>query len=158
VPHAYLILAVCALGLLGVLHKVADFRRCRAEAINLFLFLGAAVAMWTASVVTLGTTPVRALPPIAIGIGVVCGLLASTAILNFQRGVRYGKISTSWLIVNLSTALPSVLSIVMYHERLGARRTAGLGLAVVALLLLWLERRREEDAGQSSGAAKEVRA
>lgn len=145
--HGYLMLAVGALGLLGVLHKIADFRHCRAEAINLFLFLGAAAAMWAVSLLSLGAVPIVALPPVAVGVGIVCGLLASTAILNFQHGVRYGKISTSWLIVNLSTALPSVLSIVIYRERLGARRAAGLALAVVALLLLWLERRREEDTG-----------
>jgi drug/metabolite transporter (DMT)-like permease len=143
-PHAFLILAVCALGLLGVLHKVADFRGCRPEAINVFLFLGAAGAMWAVSFLRFGGAALSGLPPAVIGVGVICGLLASTAILNFQHGVRYGRISTSWLIVNLSTALPAVLSILIYRERLGARRSAGLVLALVALLLLWLERRREE--------------
>jgi drug/metabolite transporter (DMT)-like permease len=140
--YAFLMLAVFALGLLGVLHKVADFRACRPEAINLFLFLGAAFLMWVAVFVRSGTDV--GLPLVLMGVAAVCGFLASIAILNFQHGVRYGKISTSWLIINLSTALPTSLSIFIYHERLSPRRAAGLGLAVLALLILWLERRREE--------------
>ena len=155
-PYAYLMLAVCALGILGVLHKVADFRGCRAEAINLFLFLGAAAAMWAVSFLRFGGAALAGLPVAVIGVGVICGLLASIAILNFQHGVRYGRISTSWLIVNLSTALPTVLSIVIYRERLGPRRAAGLLLAVVALGLLWLERRREEEAAPAKPIEQEI--
>ncbi len=144
-PHTFLILAVVALGSLGILHKVADFRQCRPQAINLFLFLGAAVAMWTVCFFRFGSTAIGAIPPLAAGVGAVCGFLASLAILNFQHGVHFGKISTSWLIINLSAAVPTVLSIVIYHERLGARRILGLALSVIALLMLWLERRREEE-------------
>ena len=85
--------------------------------------------------------------PIAAWItATVCGFLASLAILAFQQGVRFGKISTSWVVINLSTALPTVLSIAIYHETVSLRRALGLGLAVVALMILWLERRREERA------------
>lgn len=143
-PHAFLIVAVCALGCLGVLHKLADFRGCRPAAINLFLFLGAAAAMWRLALLRFGAGAMNGFPLLAVAVGAVCGLLASVAILNFQHGIRYGKISTSWLIINLSTALPTVLSIVIYRERVGARRGLGLLLAVAALLILWLERRREE--------------
>jgi drug/metabolite transporter (DMT)-like permease len=66
------------------------------------------------------------------------------AILSFQHGVRFGKISTSWLVINLSTALPTILSIAIYHEVVSLRRALGLALAMVALGILWLERRREE--------------
>lgn len=147
--YAFLMLAVVALGLLGVLHKVADFRGCRPEAINLFLFLGAASLMWIAVFLRLGTDV--GLPLVLVGVGAACGLLASLAILNFQRGVRYGKISTSWLIINLSTALPTILSLIIYHERLSPRRTFGLLLAVVALVVLWLDRRREEQESVAPG-------
>ena len=145
-PYAFLLLAVVAFGLLGILHKVADFRKCRAQAINLFLFLGAAVAMSCAGFVLYGARTMTSIPLMAASVALMCGLLASVAILNFQHGVRYGKISTSWLIINLSTALPTILSIVMYREHVGPRRMAGLFLAFVALLILWLERRRDESA------------
>jgi len=123
---------------------LADFRGCHPAAINLFLFLGAASAMWTVSLFRFGAYAMNGFPLVAAAVGAVCGLLASVAILNFQHGIRYGKISTSWLIINLSTALPTVLSILIYRERVSVRRGLGLLLAVAALLLLWLERRREE--------------
>ncbi|MCX6625937.1 MAG: EamA family transporter, partial [Acidobacteria bacterium] len=143
---AFLTLAVVAFGTMGILHKVADFRQCRAQAINLFLFLGAAVAMGGASFLLYGARAVTGIPGMAAAVALVCGLLASVAILNFQHGVRFGKISTSWLIINLSTVLPTALSIVMYREHIGPRRMLGLLLSVAALLFLWLDRRREEKA------------
>lgn len=142
--YAFLLMAVGSFGMLGVAHKIADHRGCRAEAINVFLFLGAAIAMALISL----TSGHRfdTVPAIASATALCCGFLASLAILNFQHGIRYGKISTSWLVINLSAALPTVLSIILYHEGVSARRAAGLGLAIVALLLLWLERRRDEAA------------
>ena len=148
-PHAFLIVAVCALGGLGVLHKLADFRSCRPAAINLFLFLGAAAAMWAVALLQYGAGAMNGIPLLVAAVGAGCGLLASVAILNFQHGVRYGKISTSWLIINLSAALPTVLSIAIYREHVSARRGLGLLLAVAALLILWLERRREEQQADS---------
>ncbi len=155
-PYAFLMLAVVAFGTLGILHKVADFRQCRAQAINLFLFLGAAIVMWGAAIATLGSGAVTRIPGLALGVALLCGLLASVAILNFQHGVRYGKISTSWLIINLSTALPTVLSIVMYREHVAPRRLAGLLLAVAALVILWLDRRREERETRNSVSRQKV--
>jgi drug/metabolite transporter (DMT)-like permease len=142
--HAFLLLAVGSLGLLGVMHKVADHRRCRPEAINLFLFLGAGMATVLFLLWRMGPAQALVVPGAAVITGVICGLLSSIAILSFQRGIRFGKISTSWLVINLSTALPTVLSILIYGERVGLRRTVGLTLAIVALAILWQERRREE--------------
>ncbi len=142
-PHLYLLLAVVSFGTLGVLHKVSDHRRCRPAGVNLILFLGAAVSMLAVSVWRTGTR-VMEVPAIAWATAIVCGFLASLAILAFQHGVRFGKISTSWLVINLSTALPTVLSIVIYQESVSLRRGLGLFLSVAALVMLWLERIREE--------------
>ena len=84
-----------------------------------------------------------------------CGLFSSLAILSFQHGVRFGRISTSWLVINLSTILPTLLSILLYNETVSPRRAAGLVSAVVALLILWAERIREEKA-MAQEAAKDV--
>ena len=145
--YLYLAVAVCSLGMLGVLHKVADHRRCGPEAINLFLFLWAGViltgfSLWR--VPGLFTqTPLKAL-----GVAAICGVLAGLAILNFQRGIRYGRISTSWLVINLSTIVPTVLAILVYREVVSLRRALSLFLALVSLLLLWLDRRGEEKQAQ----------
>ena len=144
IPYAYLIMAVAALGLLGVAHKVADHRKCRPEAINFAIFLVAAAVMFGVSLVRFGPGGALAVPPVAWATAITCGLLASFATLQFQHGIRHGKISTSWLVINLSTALPTVMSIFLYKEPVTTRRGLGLVLAMVALFILWLERAREE--------------
>jgi drug/metabolite transporter (DMT)-like permease len=150
IAYVHLIVAVAALGLLGVFHKIADHRRCRPEAINLMIFVVAAVTMFAASLVGFGPAGMVAIPAAAWITALVCGFLASFATLQFQHGIRHGKISTSWLVINLSTALPTVLSIVLYKEAVTPRRALGLFLAVVALLILWLERAREERVSESA--------
>ncbi len=142
-PHLYLLLGVMGFGMLGILHKVADHRRCRPEGVNLILFLAAAISMLAISLWRTGTNGIE-VPASAWVTAIGCGFLASVAILAFQRGVRLGKISTSWLVINLSTALPTVLSILIYHENVSLRRGLGLFLAVAALVILWVERTREE--------------
>lgn len=143
-PSLYLAGAAVSLGLLGVFHKVADHRHCRPEAVNFFLFLFAGLLMAAWSVARSGPTQLIFMPPTALLTAAACGLLASLAILCFQRGIRYGKISTSWLVINLSTVVPTALSIVLYREAVSPRRAAALGLSLVALTLLWLDRRRQE--------------
>jgi drug/metabolite transporter (DMT)-like permease len=73
--------------------------------------------------------------------------------------VHFGKISTSWLIMNLSTALPVILSILIYRETIKWKRALGLTLAVAALLLLWLDRTGEEHglAPSLSGEEEELK-
>jgi drug/metabolite transporter (DMT)-like permease len=143
--YLYLAIAVCSLGMLGVLHKVADHRRCGPEAINLFLFLWAGVILTGFSLWRVPSLFTQT-PAKAIGVAAVCGVLAGLAILNFQRGIRYGRISTSWLVINLSTIVPTVLAILIYREVVSFKRAFSLFLALVSLLLLWLDRRREEKA------------
>lgn len=154
IAYAYLMMAVTALGLLGVAHKVADHRHCRPEAINFMIFLVAAAAMSGFSLVRFGPAAALAVPAAAWLTAVICGFLASFATLQFQHGIRFGKISTSWLVINLSTALPTVLSIVIYKEAVTPRRALGLLLALAALFILWLERAREE---RRSAGAQAVR-
>lgn len=143
-PYLFLLLAVSSLGMLGVLHKVADHQRARPESANLFLFLGATILMSLYNLVRGELWSITSLPLLAWIVASGCGLLTSLAILNFQRGIRYGKISTSWLVVNLSTVVPTILSIVIYHEVVSMRRAFGLLLAGVAIGLLWYERRLED--------------
>lgn len=153
-PYGFLFLAVASLGMIGVLHKIADHRRCRPEAINLFIFLGGEVAMCALSSWRFGAARMLDIPRLVWITAATCGLLASLAILSFQRGVRYGKISTSWLVINLSMAIPTVLSIVVYREVITGRRAIGLLLAVLTLLILWWERAREEARGEVTSAVQ----
>ena len=150
--HAFLLIAVISFGMLGILHKVADHQGCRPEGINMVLFGGAAACMFGATLWQNGWSNTLDLPFAGWMVAVVCGVLSSLAILSFQHGVRFGRISTSWLVINLSTTLPTLLSILLYHETVRPRRAAGLVLAVVALVILWAERVREEKAAMQKAA------
>ena len=156
--YLYLATAVVSLAGLGVLHKVADHRRCRPEAISLFLFICASVALAAVCVVRSGQAVDFLVSARVLTIAAVCGGCAGLAILNFQQGVRFGNISTSWLIINLSTALPTALSVWVYHEHVTWKRGWSLLLAMAALSLLWLDRRRQEQrqgARETANAARE---
>jgi drug/metabolite transporter (DMT)-like permease len=142
--YLHLLLAVGSLGTLGMLHKVADHRRCRPQAINLLLFLCASFMLGLTAFIRSGPAAVFALPGRVLAIGAMCGMCAGLAILNFQHAVRFGKISTSWLLINLSMAVPTALSIVIYREQVTPKRGLSMTLTVAALVLLWIDRRQEE--------------
>ena len=80
-----------------------------------------------------------------VGIAVVFGILAVTAFWVFLFGVRFGKITTSWVFINLSAAVPAVASTFLYGEKVGFRKLAALGLVLVAILLLWKDMRDEKE-------------
>ena len=138
--YLFLALAVVCFSVLGVLHKVADFQKCAPPAINAYLFFWAGL-FTTTYVFSLHAS--FAIPGEAAGVAVGCGLCASIAILAFQTGVRFGKISTSWLVINLSTAVPTVLSIFFYRENVGLRRGTALVAIVLSLIFLWQDKNME---------------
>lgn len=69
--------------MLGILHKIADFQRCRPSAINAYLFL---LAWLLTSAYTFSFRSSLFVPRVAIAVAVSCGLGASVAILAFQTG------------------------------------------------------------------------
>lgn len=71
------------------------------------------------------------------------GALAVLAFWVFLFGLRFGKISTSWVFINLSAAVPAVLSTVIYREKIGFRKVMVLSLVVVSILLLWKDMREK---------------
>jgi drug/metabolite transporter (DMT)-like permease len=128
---------VVCFSLLGILHKIADFQRCRPSAINAYLFLW---AWFLTTAYAFSFRPSLFIPRNAIVVAICCGLCASVAILAFQTGIRFGKISTSWLVINLSTAVPTILSILFYRERVGSRRGIALWGIALSLLFLWKDK------------------
>ncbi len=138
--YSFLALAVLCFCGLGLLHKVADFQKCRPSAINAYLFFWAWLFM---TIYTLSLGSSLKAPGGVTGVAIFCGLCASVAILTFQIGVRFGNISTSWLIINLSTAVPTLLSIVIYREEVGLRRGIALIAIVLSLIFLWKDKQME---------------
>jgi hypothetical protein len=127
----FLILALLSLSGLGICHKVADFRGCRASAVSVTMFGAAAAVLWTYTLVKVFGMGVGLFPPFtgsAVLVAALCGACAGIAILTFQVGVRYGRISTSWLVINLSTIVPTLLSLIIYKEwNVGWKHIAEVG-------------------------------
>jgi len=142
--YFFLILGLVSLGGLGVLHKTADYHECRPSGVNLFLFLWAGLISSVILLLKIGPGQAFLVPLRVMVVAGACGGLSSIAILTLQRALRHGTISTSWLVINLSTAIPTVLSIVIYKEEVGLRRGLSFLLVVIALLLLWWDRRKTE--------------
>lgn len=137
-PLMYAFAAMAMIVVLGLLHKHADRRDCRPEQINLLLFAWSALL----GLVSLaGAGQSLAVPMKVWQVALPCGMFAAAAVLMFQIGVRKGLIATSWLVINLSAAIPVAISVAWYGERVSARQALALVAMIAALLLLWLDRR-----------------
>jgi drug/metabolite transporter (DMT)-like permease len=135
--------AMSAYVVLGLLHKLADRAGCRPNQINILLFGWSAVF----SLVSLLVGGQGISVPLNVwAIALPSGACAATAILLFQIGVREGKIATSWLIINLSGAIPILISIILYREKVGLKQLVALLAMVASLILMWLERKQTEAA------------
>lgn len=148
----YLALAVALLGLgfIGIFHKLGDHKKCRPAAINVGVFFWGAVLSSVYAISERGLQVFSTTPGVILLISGVCGLFASVAILSFQSGLRYGKIATSWVVINLSTAIPSLLSLVIYGEQISLKRACALILIVISILLLWRDKQVEESRAQAA--------
>ncbi len=128
--------------LIGIFAKVADTRQCRPGTLY-FLMYGWGLAS-AAVLVSLLRHGDFSSPATIWRIAVPFGMLASLAGIVFQIGIRYGKISTSWLVINLSAAIPAAGSLIFYHEPVSMRKVAVLLLVAVSVFLLWKDKQSEE--------------
>jgi drug/metabolite transporter (DMT)-like permease len=135
-------LGLISFGLLGVFHKLADVKKASPKAITAILYLASLLFVFVSLAAIQKDTPLASGRILAIG--VPFGLFAGIAILAFQAGIRHGDITTSWLIINLSSAIPTVASILIYKEAVTPTKTAALILIPIAILLLWKERRESD--------------
>jgi drug/metabolite transporter (DMT)-like permease len=143
VPSGYLfaLLAMLSIGLLGVLSKLADVYGCRPLNTSIVLFGSSAVLM---SAVAVGGQGQNLVPPPAVwGTALVFGTVAILAFWVFLYGLQFGKITSSWIFMNMSAIVPATLSVVLYHERVSAAKEAVLLLVVVSILLLWYDKQQE---------------
>lgn len=136
-------LGLLSFGLLGVFHKLADVKAASPKAITAILYLASLVFVLITLVATHEGTPFTGDGRVP-GIGLPFGLFAGIAILAFQAGIRHGDITTSWLVINLSSAIPTVASILIYKEAVTPTKAVALILIPIAILLLWKERRESD--------------
>jgi len=139
VGYLLLIGSLIGFGSLGIFHKVADHPSCRPRVITMLLLMWGAVltGAYTAAFDRHGLH----VPGKVLGMGAAAGTMASLALFAFQASLRFGKISTSWLLLNLCVAVPLLLSITVYGEKVTAAKGIGVAMVFVAIFLLWWDKK-----------------
>jgi EamA domain-containing membrane protein RarD len=140
-------------GVLGICHKLAERKRCRPQPLSAMLMLGGCLGMNFFLLSGKGyVVPVK-----VFCLAIVCGSIALSALWAFQEGLKHGKIATSWLIINLSAAIPTVGSIFIYHEPVSLKKIGILGLIAIAIVLVWLDRLEDLRCLEKARAAASAR-
>jgi drug/metabolite transporter (DMT)-like permease len=149
--YVFAVLAMLSIGVLGILSKLADRYKCTPLNTSLVLFGGSAGLMALYVALIEGKTLV---PPIAVGgTAVVFGALAILAFWVFLYGLQFGKITSSWIFMNLSAIVPATLSVAIYRESLTALKLAVLALVVLSIVLLWKDKRQDAAAHETGVAS-----
>ncbi len=139
-------LGTLSFGLLGCASKAAERRNCQASALVVMVFAWATLVMLTRSA---GLPSPLSLPLKAAAVAVACGMCAAIAYYAFQFSIGFGKVSVAWLMMNISSAIPAVVSVFVYGEKLTRLKVLALGLVLVALYLIFRGRRAETQAEAS---------
>jgi drug/metabolite transporter (DMT)-like permease len=152
--YLYMILSLTCFGFIGIFAKFADLRGCKPGAVYTLAYAWC-VLFGTLFVLFRGAD--FNVPIAVYAIALPFGVASVIGGIVFLAGVRYGKISTSWLIINLSAAIPAIGSIVFYHEHVSPQRIAVVALAIISVFLLWKDKQSDEakqvTAGAPGGAA-----
>src|SRR5215831_18342775 len=107
--YLYTLMALGSFGMLGILNKLTEVKKCRPSAVSALLCMWSAV-MICGFLVFFKHSNVSA-PGKVIVVAIIFGICGAIATIAFLTGLKYGKISTSWLIINLSSAVPAIASI-----------------------------------------------
>jgi drug/metabolite transporter (DMT)-like permease len=151
----FAVLGLLSFAAMGIIHKIGDRLEAQPLPIVFYALITAGLlsglrVLWSHAAST------GFLPPRILLIALPFGGSAGLALWFFQKGLRYGSIATSWLMINLSAGVPTVLSVLFYREAIGWKKTLVLGLVVISLLLLWWDRRGNKPKPPLSTAAPEV--
>lgn len=142
VGYLCVVLSLTCFGLIGIFAKVADSRGCKPTAVFTLAY-GWALLFCAVFLFTFGRGHSHT-PASVYAIALPFGVLSVVGGIVFMKGIRYGKISTSWLVINLSAAIPAGGSILVYHEPISGRKLGVVGLAIVAVFLLWKDKQSDE--------------
>lgn len=152
--YFFMVMGLLSFAVLGIFHKLAD--KFDSDPLNITLFaMGSAALITTFNVFFLASGESTKIPAAVFLIAVPFGVFASSGFWFFQRGLRFGNIATSWLLINLSSSVPTMLSTIIYHEPVSWRKIWALILVVCSLLLLWWDRYHAQsgNAGLKTSAA-----
>lgn len=147
IPIAYLFMAggLVSFAAMGIIHKLGDRTAAHPLGLTVVAMATATLASFVYSLL-FQENAIRTIPGIAILLAIPFGASAALGLWFFQQGLRHGRIATSWLLINLSAGIPTVLSILFYREPLTVRRVLVFGLVIISLVLLWWDRREKTGA------------
>jgi len=152
--YLYMILSLICFAFIGIFAKIADSRGCKPSAVYTLAY-GWSLLFGAIFVVLFRNADFR-VPIVVYAMALPFGVASVIAGIVFLSGIRYGKISTSWLIINLSAAIPAVGSIILYHEQVSARKIAVVALAIVSVFLLWKDKQSDEAKHDAIGRVEET--
>lgn len=153
--YVFALLAMVSIGVLGILSKYADRKGCTPLNTTLVLFGGSSVFMvlYVSGVQQQSLQPPRFVTTTAL----FFGALAVLAFWVFLYGLQFGKITTSWIFMNLSAIVPAGLSTLIYHEQISLTKALTLVLVIVSIVLLWKDK-QQESGGQGVTSTEPDRA
>jgi drug/metabolite transporter (DMT)-like permease len=152
--YLYMFLSLTCFGLLGIFAKIADLRGCKPGAVYTLAY-GWSVLFGVVFVALFRGADFHA-PLVVYEVALPFGVASVIGAMVFLAGIRYGKISTSWLVINLSAAIPAIGSIMVYHERVNPKKVAVITLAVVSVFLLWKDKEADEARNAALNAQEEA--
>ena len=110
--YIFMLLGLLSFAAMGIFHKLADVFHCDPLHLTL-LTMGFAALFAITNAFLFNQYTLAGIPAKVILIALPFGIATAAAFWFFQRGLRFGKIATSWLVINLSSATPTVLSILV---------------------------------------------
>jgi drug/metabolite transporter (DMT)-like permease len=131
-----------SIGMTGILSKLSDRYSCAPLNTSLIVFGGSSLLMG----LYVGLVQKATLFPPAFvsGTALAFGMIAILAFGVFLYGLQFGKLTSSWIFLNLSAIVPAVLSILIYQEEITAAKILVQGLVVASIVLLWKDRQKED--------------
>jgi len=124
-------LALIFFTLFGLFLKWSSYKKCNPIAVNTTtLFFASLTAIFF---FIIGSYQYN----VKVGLfGLWGGTFFFGAILFFLYSLNEGKISTCWTIFNLGIAIPVLFSIFLWKEALDLKRTSGLILIFISIVLI----------------------
>lgn len=141
--YVYLAAGLLSFSFLGIFAKIADLKRCRPATLYLVMCFSASLMAVLSAALSSGAG-IGSVPATVIEVALPFGALGALAGVALQAAIRYGKLATSWLIINLSAAVPTIGSVVIYHEKITVRHMLALVLMAVSVVLLWKDKQEDE--------------
>lgn len=126
-----LLIALALMSATAMIYKLATHKKCE----RLSIIIGERIAIVLLTTFYIATFDEFHFGPEVMGLGLLGGasiFIARWALLN---ALKYGKLSPSWTIVSLAVAVPIIASIFIWGEIPDLRRTIGLLLVPLAIML-----------------------